>query len=832
MAKAWAFWLVVLGALALAVLTVSPPRPRAAATPVGDFSAERAMTVVHDIARAPHPIGSAEHDRVRDALTARLEALGFDAMQIPGSAVRKTDDGYVGADVTNILGVLKGRDRAKPGVLLMAHYDSVPGSPAAADDSAGVASVLEAARALKARGPQARDLVVLLTDGEETGLFGAQAAFADPARGAYDLRRIGAVINLETRGSSGPAFMFETGRDNAGVIGAYARAVDRPAANSLTGWVYDRMPNGSDFTVPKTLGLPGVNIAFIGRPFDYHSPSATPANLDRRSLQHMGDQTLEMAQAFLTHGPGARGPDLVYADVFGRWLLAYPAWGGWLLLMVCGGLIGFAAQREGLPEQRLDALRGVGLLMLLLVWPALVLHLAWRLAPTGPDFYQSATGARFDVYFAGMALLAAGMALGTVSLAARGKARWIAAGAALVAGLLCSARGGFDVEGAVLGVAASVLFAAVLGRPLDPRGATQGLLIGGLLLGLLLQALAPGIAFLIVWPLLGAAVTAAILAAMAPSLVRDLIAAAMAAVFLGWVLRMAAPLFDGLGLSNPELLGLFTLIGAMLVTPFLLGWVAWGKGGHWTAFACSIGGVALIAFVALSPPWTARTPRPSHVLYVADQTTGKARVVSVGGELDPWGRGVLASHGPVQEGSLPLLFADHVWWAPAGPSVPIEARDVSWSYPVAASARPRPTGTDLPGDPSLVWSPSLARNAPLTIAMPYWAGARDLKVTLTFSSDVTATDEAMGFSTTPIGFSDPVQAGRPYRVRWYAPASGPGFYFSFRSRVPHGSVRVQWAALRDGWPAGARPLPSRPANVMAMNSSDATVITGEQTLRW
>ena len=70
MAKAWAFWLVVLGALALAVLTVSPPRPRAAATPVGDFSAERAMTVVHDIARAPHPIGSAEHDRVRDALTA------------------------------------------------------------------------------------------------------------------------------------------------------------------------------------------------------------------------------------------------------------------------------------------------------------------------------------------------------------------------------------------------------------------------------------------------------------------------------------------------------------------------------------------------------------------------------------------------------------------------------------------------------------------------------------------------------------------------------------------------------------------------------------------
>src|SRR5690606_40854732 len=52
-------------------------------------------------------------------------------------------------------------------VLLAAHYDSVAAGPGAADDGAGVAALLEVARALKARRPPRRTVVLLFSDGEE-----------------------------------------------------------------------------------------------------------------------------------------------------------------------------------------------------------------------------------------------------------------------------------------------------------------------------------------------------------------------------------------------------------------------------------------------------------------------------------------------------------------------------------------------------------------------------------------------------------------------------------------------------------------------------------------
>ena len=41
-----------------------------------EFSATRAMRDVREIAKRPHPLGSAENDRVRDYLVGRLRELG------------------------------------------------------------------------------------------------------------------------------------------------------------------------------------------------------------------------------------------------------------------------------------------------------------------------------------------------------------------------------------------------------------------------------------------------------------------------------------------------------------------------------------------------------------------------------------------------------------------------------------------------------------------------------------------------------------------------------------------------------------------------------------
>ena len=156
----WLFTSLAL-ALLLAVITLQTPRPAGADAPATAFSTARAMGDVHEIARHPHPLGSAEHARVRDHLFARMTALGLSPTPFAGplspesirrSERRGQDPAGVGYTAVNLVGVLPGRDATAPAVLIMAHYDTVPGSPGAADDSAGVAAVLETVRAVRARG--------------------------------------------------------------------------------------------------------------------------------------------------------------------------------------------------------------------------------------------------------------------------------------------------------------------------------------------------------------------------------------------------------------------------------------------------------------------------------------------------------------------------------------------------------------------------------------------------------------------------------------------------------------------------------------------------------
>ncbi len=64
-------------AFLLAVWTTQVPRPRPLDAPVAAFSAARAMTDIEQIARAPHPVGSAEHARVRAYLSERNTQLGL-----------------------------------------------------------------------------------------------------------------------------------------------------------------------------------------------------------------------------------------------------------------------------------------------------------------------------------------------------------------------------------------------------------------------------------------------------------------------------------------------------------------------------------------------------------------------------------------------------------------------------------------------------------------------------------------------------------------------------------------------------------------------------------
>lgn len=345
---------VIAGSLLIGLMQVQAPRPAAGDAPPESFSAERAMEKLNIIALEPHPAGTPAQERVRDYLVAELESLGLQTqLQVYETA------GYNGIslNIENIAARIPGTGNGKA-LMLAAHYDSAPGAPGAADDGAAIAAMLETARALSLSPPLANDLILLMTDGEELGLLGAEA-FMYEHPWAQD---IGLVLNFEARGNKGPSFMFETSEGNGLLISEFLQASPYPAANSFLSGLYELMPNDTDLTVFREGGLPGLNFAF-GMGLDaYHTERDTPENLDPASLQHHGEYMLSLSRHFGSFDlSDLRAEDRVYFNVFGWQTVHYPV--AWAIPLMLGGaaltavtlwhgkrrgLIGFAGVVKGL----------------------------------------------------------------------------------------------------------------------------------------------------------------------------------------------------------------------------------------------------------------------------------------------------------------------------------------------------------------------------------------------------------------------------------------------------------------------------------------------------
>ncbi len=572
------------------------PPPAPVSAPPKDFSAGRALEDISVIGRAPHPDGSADLEGVRAYLMGRMAAMGLDPRIQTADSVHSRGFGHDlfagGARVRNLIGVLPGRNPNLPALALMAHYDTVPGSPGAADDSAGVASALEILRSIAAHGRPERDVALIITDGEEQGLLGAQAFFDRDPLAAH----LGFVINMEARGGGGRAAMFQTGTEDGGAIRLFARTSRRPDSASLLPFIYRYLPNDTDFTVALKSGLPGYNLAFIGRQFDYHSPSSTVAALDKGSVQHMGDEALGPALA-LAFSPAlpARSPDLVYGDVFGWGVIAYSPVQGWLLIALAAVLLVVAA----VPAVRARRVRRGGLLIgfgvapLLLIVGGALLFAARGLTGSGSGWFAyRPLLARFPEFEAAMALVALG---------------------------------------ALMGVAA---FAGRRGRA---NGAWLGLLGFSLVATIVVQALAPLAAFLLAWPTLVGALCAAL---TGTGLVRArlprFLAAVLAVLATAWSLGFFHAFLEGLDMAPAG--ALFAWTALLSLCPLLAPVEAADRPSRdaavpFAAFLVLIVGFGLALHLRLSSPWTVRHPRAVEPVIV--ESGGYAYRASLA-PLDAW----------------------------------------------------------------------------------------------------------------------------------------------------------------------------------------------------
>ena len=326
---------------------MQPPSPLPSSAPAGAFSAGRALPLLRRVLDAagdgvPHPVGSEASARVREQVVAELRAIGVE----PRVVESRTCNRYLTCTpVSNLVVRMPGRGRG-PAVLVSAHLDSVPAGPGAADDGSGVAIALEIARALRAE-PAAADVLLLVDDAEESGLGGAEAFLRDPAA-----REVGAVVNLEARGTGGPSLLFETAGSGALVARRFAEGAPRPMGSSLLSTVYRLLPNDTNLTVLRRLGVPGANLAFIDGAVRYHTPRDDLAHLDPRSVQHQGENALGLVRTLAE--PGEPEGEAVWFDLLGRWVVRIPE--GWALPLALTSLVlAGASALAGVRRRRVTA---------------------------------------------------------------------------------------------------------------------------------------------------------------------------------------------------------------------------------------------------------------------------------------------------------------------------------------------------------------------------------------------------------------------------------------------------------------------------------------------
>jgi len=568
MARAIALAAALAGAILWAVLSVMPPAARGVDAPPAAFSADRAFADIVAIGRAPHPVGSPENAKVRAYLSARLRVLGAEVSEQVAPLPQKSLDRLGkwsgreqrGVVAHNVVGIIPGRDRARAALLLMAHFDSVWGSPGAADDAMGIAAALEAGRALRAQGQPLRDVILLFTDSEEIGLDGSTAFFTRHPLAAH----VGMIINMEARGAGGRANMFETGSANGAQMRLYADRVARPATNSLSVLIYDMMPNYTDYSVAKQRGIAGFNLAVLDGGYAYHSPLAIPEAVDRGSLQDMGDQALALASAmaFAADLP-ARTPNAAFADLLGRVTIVYPIAAGWAVLLLAGALIAAALSRTRPGMSSIG--RGMIVTAALLLHASLLLTMFNALSGSGGANYYDRLAAlpRLEMA-AALAILAALMLFDRFRRHELRPLMIAPAMALMWVGLL---TGGPLIP--LVAVALMAMAAAwFLPVSSDDRGEGAALLL--LLAGALVQIVEPTAAPLLHWPLLLGAIALAARAwlPLAPALV---IGALCAAIGIGHLLAQAHFIFLAIGAEMPAVTIVLLFAALPLIQPLLPG---------------------------------------------------------------------------------------------------------------------------------------------------------------------------------------------------------------------------------------------------------------------
>jgi hypothetical protein len=568
----------------------SPAKVPANVAP-GEFSSERAIQHVRQIAKEPHPTGTIQNGAVADYVLNELRRLGADAQIQEASYVDGRDGSYTVGTVRNVLARIPGVAPGKA-VLLLAHYDSSTTSPGAGDNASSVAVLLEAARVVRSGAPLKNDLVFLFTDSEESGQWGAKLFWRDHPWA----KETAVAVNFEARGVSGPSMLFETGDGGGWLVRRFSKAAPHPFASSIMPALYKFLPYRTDVTVFKQAGIPVMNFAFVEDWANYHTALDRVDLLDGRSVLHQGSNAVAVATDLGNADLGSpEQGDAIYFNLIGSLMIVYSRfWAGilTLLLAVLFVVVAFRARSS-------NSVTGKGFAIGFVALPAATVAAA--LATSGlmvliPELTESknwAVAYHMELYVAGVATLAAFLTS------------------------LCYAW-----------------FAA--------RTRMENLWLAALLWFLLLTVISliyvPGASYMFAWPLLCGLLLAMLTQTKMYSRLRPLarVTVLCAMAFLPLVVLLPSIWFLYLAFTTPGVF--FVAISIPLCVALLIPHLQIMAAPRLWPVLAGLGGLAL-AFMSIASFRVAMDdlhPRPDHVFYVADLDKQAAVWASADGEVDHW----------------------------------------------------------------------------------------------------------------------------------------------------------------------------------------------------
>jgi len=608
------------GVLAYLPFTQTPSvTPASASAEV--FSAERAMAELEAVASTSRPMGSVAHDQAVAAIQDRLDQLGVESQVVEGVATRNDFNQVFAGRLRNVIARIPGTG-STGAVAMLSHFDSLPTSTNANDGGLGVATLMEAVRAIQAGPPLTNDVILWFGDADETTALNALLLQEHPW---FDDVRFG--FAFEAPGAHGPSVLSFAGQGDPsaespllglgaseGVGGGSGIATDngrwlREALDAVPDTVValpvnDLGAGGSPDLVMSMWGtdVAGVSFSQIGDSSGYHTLLDRPGAISPSSLQDSGDTALALTQHF---------GNLDFRDAPDT-----------------GGLVAFTVGPAGTVVYPAAAALPAALVVLVALIATMVIAKRRR-----------------RVTISGILL---GLALTLVTVAVAGVT------AALLTSIMAPdahfARNPYGVGWRIL-LLSSVGLTVVGGlflttsRLLKRDDRAAGLVLGPVvvvtLLAVLTAAAAPALSYVFLWP---AAASVALAAwqllrrresarpwAEAGGLAAAGAVVAVVAVPLVYVLSSAALI--GEPTFAVVVVAFVALLGSMLVPQ-----MRWLTGRRLCAVPTVLAllSLALALGAQLSGGYDETRPRPNYIQYTLDADSGRANWLSAGTDTDEW----------------------------------------------------------------------------------------------------------------------------------------------------------------------------------------------------